>query len=912
MIDVDSWENPVILLYFLICAEGTVSDRVKYLHETGRWGSTTKPRNQARHTKGTTVADKFILNCPIRGQIKVGKKTKGKLSPSEEYYRVEALKHLIKLGYPAENIKIEAIVKKFGNSGRNSFRCDFAVLDTDASLVSSSDPDEMLNHTIILGEIKKDNAKSDYVKTTQVKPLLDFATNEKCIGIYWDNIEQRVFWQKVEKGKRVTYEGAINFLPKYGDEIETKPFTYEDLSPADSLIEMFDRVEDILHQASFDHSQRYEIILQIVLVKIFDEHSYAGRQDQPVDIQDYESLGVSPTTALSRFNKILSRAISFYEKHLPNEVSKTLAINGDVLLEITKIISPILITRSKRDVVQTFYMKFAKHLYKWDLAQYFTPTQVTDFIIDVLNPQFGEHVYDPACGSADFLVGAFHKLRQYNPGFADCIWGSDNSANAVQVAVLNMLLNGDGKTNIEKTDSLETVNQKLDKYDIVVCNPPFGTKIVEKRKAVLRLFDLGHEWIKSGDIWEKDGKNLLTAQETGILFAELCIKQAKKDKGRIALIVPNGYLGNRSAKYRVFREWLLRNSKIVCICGFPRFTFKSSGADVSASVIFLEKREIPLTEINSDEAYPVSVQLIENVGWEAGNKRASIVYKRDKSDGSLIVDSDGDLIVDSDFSNALEAIRKSLACKEFDWLGTNSSLSGWSISSSVFLNDQDLTLDPKRYCKKYTLLKQTYENQNHIKLGDLVDFFDQGKDITEKAIKIKPEKEYRYVELQRIGQGDYDYESSRGWQLPSRARHFATEGDIYFASIWSSVDKWCYIGQDAKNIVVTTGCVRCRIKDSLKNYLVDLIAFMCTEGWTSQLRALARGSDGLAEINTDDMKEIIIPLIEDDDARDALIPFVDRLKKGRTTLRNTVTDMAQKKEIAIVLPPKRGSHMHLV
>lgn len=854
---------------------------------------------------------KFTLNCPIRGQIKVGRKVKGKLSPNEEYYRVEAIKHLISLGYPAENIKLEAIIKKFGNSGRNSFRCDFAVLDMNVSLIPSDDPDLLLEHAVILGEVKKDNAKSDYVKTTQVKPLLDFAKTDRCIGIYWDNVEQRVFWQKNEKGVRSTFEGSINFLPKFGSAIDTKPFTYNDLLPADSLIDLFDRVEDILHQASFGVSERYEIILQLILAKIFDEHSFAGRKDEPLEIQDYESLGVDSITALKRFDRILNRAVSFYEKHLPNKVKKKLPIDENTFLEISKLISPVLITRSKRSVVQTFYMKFAKHLYKWDLAQYFTPTQVTDFIIDVLNPQFGEHVYDPACGSADFLVGAFHNLRHYNPGFADCIWGSDNSSNAVQVAVLNMLLNGDGKTNIDKIDSLETVKKRLDKYDIVVCNPPFGTKIVEKRKSVLRNFDLGHEWIFNGEKPKLNDKSLLDSQETGILFAELCIKQAKASSGRIALIVPNGYLGNRSPKYYLLRHWLLRHARITCICGFPRFTFKSSGADVSASVIFLEKREEPLASIDKNESYPVAIQLINNVGWEAGNKRASIIYKRDIEDGSLIVDSNGQLIIDSDFETTLNEIRNSIASKEFDWLGKCKSIDGWTIDSSVFLDDKDLTLDPKRYCKKISELKDQYKNNKHYVLGDLLDFYDQGKDLDGKQIKIQPELIYHYVELQRIGQGDYDFESMRGWMLPSRAKHFAEPGDIYIASIWSSVDKWCYIGDDTKNFIVTNGCIRCRVKLDQLHVLPDLVAFMCTEGWTSQLRSLARGSDGLAEICVEDLKTVFIPKLNST-TRKSLEPFINRLKQGRVTLKNTINDMIHDDLINTYYPKKRGSHMHLV
>lgn len=858
------------------------------------------------------MTEQYVINCPLRGKIKVGKKIKGRLSHTEEFYRVEAINHLISLGYPKDQIILEPIVKKFGNGGRNSFRSDFAVLDISPTSIDKNNIEHVLEHVIVLGEVKKDNENYDYVKETQVKPMLDFSSLDKCIGIYWDNIERRVFWKKNISGKREIFEGGVNFIPRFGENIETRPLSYNELEPSDSLVSLFDRIEDILHQASYDHSQRYEIILQIILSKIFDEHSFAGRPDSHLEIQDFTSLGVSGAVALQKMNALLNRAVSFYEKHLPNKVSKKFPLDEELILDICKLISPIFITRSRRDVVQTFYMKFAKHLYKWDLAQYFTPTQVTDFIVDIINPQFGEHVYDPACGSADFLVGAFHKLRQYNAGFADCIWGNDNSSNAVQVAILNMLLNGDGKTNINKKDSLETVNEALNRYDIVLCNPPFGTRIIEKRKSVLRMYDLGHEWESNGELYKKNDRELLASQETGILFAELCVKQAKSEKGRIALIVPNGYLGNRSKKYRVFREWLLLHTKVACIVGFPRFTFKSSGADVSASVIFLEKREQPLKTLGEYEDHPLSIQIIKNVGWEAGNKRATPIYKRDPLDGSFVLNDDGELIIDSDFESSLHDINSSIASTEFSWFNNKNSYEGWSIQASEILSDPELTLDPKRYCEKFVTLVERYKQGQYLTLGDLVDFSDEKTSWKGKKIPLAKEKEYKYVELQKIGQGDYDYEPMRGWQLPSRAKHFAEPGDIFFASIWSSVDKWCYIDESAEGIVVTNGCVRCRLKEEHSDWLPDLISFMCTEGWTSQLRALARGSDGLAEIHTEDLKRVIVPKLTSEEVKENLEHYSQSLISGRTNLRSAVLEMIRNNKIDTYFPEKRSSHIHLV
>jgi type I restriction enzyme M protein len=861
------------------------------------------------------MSTKLTLKCPIRGVLKASKKSKDGLTSSEEYFRVEAIKYLIANGYPSENIKIEPIVKKFGNAGRNSFRSDFAVLDVPVDSIDTSNVETLLDHAIIICEVKRDNAKSDYVKHTQVKPMLDFAKLDKCLGLYWDNIEQRVFWQENKKGKRDVKEGPLSFLPDFGSDIQNKPMTFNDTKPSDSLIEIFERIEDILHQAAFDPEKRYEIILQLLLAKIFDEHAFEGRPDKPMVIQDFSVLGTPKNNVKDKFDKLLAKAVTYYEKHLPNKIPSTTPLTPDTIIEILKILAPVRIIHSKRNIIQTFYMKFAKDLYRWDLAQFFTPTTVTDFIVDIVNPQFGDHVCDPACGSADFLVAAFHVGREFNHGYADCVWGVDNSANAVQISVLNMVLNGDGKTNIKKDDSLENADKSKNRYDIMLCNPPFGTKIVEKRPNVLKNFDLGYVWIENDKGELEKTKKILSSQETGLLFAEVCVKQARSQKGRIGIILPNGYLGNRSHKYRVFREWLLKTCKLVGMVSFPRFTFKTSGADVSASVLFLEKREKPLEKLISED-YEFFVELIENLGWEAGNKKAATLYQRSIEDGSFIVNDDGDLVIDSDFKEAISRIRSSNAAEHFDWLSEGQdeteNQGSWSVSISEVIEDSDLTLDPKRYCKKVFSLRQELVKEKHFLLGDLVDFIPERTTSKGESFRALSSAEYSYVEIGDIGYGDFNSKKLRGWELPSRGRHFTENGDIYFGAIWGSVVKWCYVGEGYDNHVVTNGCHRCRIKPGKEKYLVDLVAYMNTEGWATQLRSLARGSDGLAEVIPEDARGVIIPKIKTKKVRDVVTPFVDNLKKGRVTVKSTISGLLESETWDITEPKKRPSHIVLV
>lgn len=860
----------------------------------------------------------LTLTCPIRGLLKTGAKSKDGLKPSEEYFRVEAIKHLIKLGYPKENIKVEAVVKKFGNSGRNSMRADLVVLDIPVGQVPSGDVDTLLEHAILLCEVKRESNKSDYVANTQVKPLLDFAKHQKSIALYWDNVDQRVFWYEYAGEKRTIKEGALVLLPKFGRDISVKPICFNDLHPTDELTDLFDRIADILHAASIDLDQRFSVMLQLLLAKLFDEHGHVGQPSADMDIQDYQALGHSPSHAISLFNKLLAKAIGYYQNHLPRPVDSKLPgkVSGESLLEICKTLAPIKLIASKRDVVQTFYMKFAKGLYKWDLAQFFTPPTVTDFIVDVLNPQFGEHIKDPACGSADFLTAAFHKRRAIDPTFASCIWGADNSKNAVQVAVLNMLLNGDGKSNIKETDSLENAHQESNRYDIMVCNPPFGVRIVEKRPSVLKNFELGYEWERDGKTggFRKKSK-LLESQETGILFSEVCVIQAKDQKGRIGIILPNGYLANRSHKYQVYRDWLLRHTRIIAICGFPRFVFKTSGADVSASVLYLEKRSTPLTSVDEDDDYSFTVQMIENVGWNLGDKKAAPRYVRNQEDGSYVVNQDGERILDADFSRILDDIRRSDAAHENQWLvnglTVESGERGWSIPISEVLDDPDLTIDPKRYTKKFKNLQDSIRSRKHHNLGDLVDFIPERKTSSGISIKKASKSRYNYIEIAEIGHGDYKTTEYLGWELPERAKHFAEPEDIYIGSIWSSVSKWCIIARDAKDTVVTNGCHRLRMKENKKHLLVDVVAFMCSEAYTVQMRAYARGSDGLAEVPELDVKKLLVPELTDVE-RDELEPYVESLLSGAPDLHGKVNKIIEGNHSSMPFIPKRASHVILV
>ncbi len=735
----------------------------------------------------------------------------------------------------------------------------------------------------------------------QVKPAMSFLPDSSALGIYWDDVEQRIFHFVTEGKIRKVYDLPINKLPQYGAALGSSFLNYGDLEPAKTLLSVFIQIEDELHAYTVDKSKRFTILLQLLLAKIFDEHVHQNSKKE-LEFQDFSALKLSDSVVTERMNALLDKAVKFYGTYLPEKVPNKFQVTNVIALrKVTKLLAPLNILSSRRDVIQEFYMYFAKGLYKWDLAQYFTPNEVVDCIINIVNPGNGEHVKDPACGSGDFLISTLRWSKNHEWDASDSVWGSDSSSQAVQVSILNMVLNGDGKSNIALEDSLAHVPKDIAKFDVMVCNPPFGVKIKESRPEILKHFDLGHNWIRSGGKWKR-GKTLVRDQEKGILFAELCVRQSLSG-GRVGIIVPNGYLGNRSSRYVIFRNWLLHHTRVVSIICLPRFTFKKSGADVSASLLFLERRKKELKSLDATSPYMFHVGMVTSVGWSVGDKRADRIFARNPESGTILVDNNNEPIPDADFDEVLNDLFASPARKYFKWLmhGRKSSGSntGWAMHISRVLQNDDLMLDPKRLNRKFVEVQLSITRKSHFKLGDVIEI------IPESKKKFVPSKSYRYVELGDISEGGYSAVTLRGWELPSRARHEAHSGEIFAGKIWGSVGKWFMAGGKTEDLVVTNGCYRLRVKKGKQDLLPDLIIGMCSEAYRVQMRGYATGSDGLAEVSEPDICSVVLPRLKTPMARSLAKEYLQLYIGGKGTLKNAVRDMEKTATEAFPQIPER-------
>ena len=360
---------------------------------------------------------------------------------------------------------------------------------------------------------------------------------------------------------------------------------------------------------------------------------------------------------------------------------------------------------------------------------------------------------------------------------------------------------------------------------------------------------------------------------------------AKPGTGRVGIILPNGYLGNASTEYTALREWILRHARVVAVVAFPRFTFKRSGADVSASVVVVQRRESPLASASDSEEYPIYFGMIESVGWRAGDKTAKPVYLRDQETGAIVLDEDNNAILDSDFDTLLEEYRRSAAADLYPWIlnGRRRPDGAQTHSTSVteVIRSGRLILDPKRYCAKYRELREEIASRPHITIGDVLEKVDQEK-FTPAASSL-----YGYVEIEDIGCGSHDFKELRGWQLPGRAKLRASVRDVFIAHVWGCAGKWFVVSDGAAHdrMVVTNGCTRFRIMAGREDLFVDLVAGLSSEVFAVQMRALATGSDGLAQVAPDDILSIPLPRVTRGKERELLAALAEELTSGGVKFR---------------------------
>lgn len=313
---------------------------------------------------------------------------------------------------------------------------------------------------------------------------------------------------------------------------QTKAFTRDEFSrllyKCHNIIRNNDKLSP---EAAFDE------ISKILFIKIRYERDNTGTQifskDAFVKLKDaYNSMKSKDAPEFYQF--LFEKTKEDFSKDNLFDPNETIRIRETSFEKIVEELQVYNLSTTSDDVKGIAFEKFLGRTFRGELGQFFTPRTIVEFMVSVLDPQEGEYICDPCCGSGGFLIRAFEYVREQieseleqrkeevkkqlipenyddlNPkeqeaidakvsdAFAkmnfevdvnnakgrlrslsfDCIYGTDANPRMARTAKMNMIMHGDGHGGVHHHDGLLNVNGIWDgRFDVILTNPPFGARV---------------------------------------------------------------------------------------------------------------------------------------------------------------------------------------------------------------------------------------------------------------------------------------------------------------------------------------------------------------------------------------------------------------------------------------------------
>ena len=412
----------------------------------------------------------------------------------------------------------------------------------------------------------------DYAERMDV-PII-FACNGSSFKSQYLENSQPLFLNSVEVNAPLSLNLLERFHVTQSNEIFTVP--KEVIKSRDELIQLFSELNGDLRAAGLRAGiERFSEFANLLFLKLLSEKGDHEIWDQLRNLSDKDILPYLNDVAMKRLRDSYGGEV----------ISQTAIPDAATLRRIVNTLHPLSLTAVDEDIKGVAFEHFIQKTTDTqnDLGEYFTPRHIVRFMVRLLNPKFGESVYDPFCGTGGFLTESFkhislqksHGYDTYDTLHKKTVYGREITTTA-RIAKMNMILFGDGHSGVEQQDSLKKSTSA--EFNNVLSNIPFSQTI---DAAVLDLV----------------GYSVRDADQACVMR---CFDSLKPG-GSMAIVVPDGFLVNR--KHVELRRFLFQHSRIRFIVKLPRGCF-APYTDAKTGVIFLTGKEVDKT----DWFYRVSVK----------------------------------------------------------------------------------------------------------------------------------------------------------------------------------------------------------------------------------------------------------------------------------------------------------------
>ena len=597
----------------------------------------------------------------------------------EEYVRQTIERRLVEEHkYPINQIAVEFTLK----NGSRRPRADIVIFGRDSEKVQSA--------IRIIVECKKSTINPSATKDgiEQLKSYMSLCVN--CEWGMWTNSVQRFVFHKVED--RTTGERSFeeyNDIPSAeGNIAEIDRPTRNNLKNAvdDNLLFVFRTCHDYIYANDGLHKDKaFFEFLKIIFCKIEDEKNFPRKLDFYATSLERKNPD-GQLTVKNRIEKIFGRVKLRYPQIFSD--TDSLELTPRSLARVVSELQKYSLLNTNIDIKGKAYEEIVGANLRGDRGEFFTPRNIMKMVVAMIDPELDEKVLDSSCGTGGFPVIAMtHVMNKLEKVFVDefnsqrADWNEgvrrqfqeqvsdlarnnffafDLNPDLVKAAKMNMVMNNDGSGNIWQANSLLPPHEWSDEFkrglaerfnlapeqirnansiglfDVIVTNPPFGSKIPIDDEHILRQFELAHIWAfdEDNDIWYMTNR-LQTSVPPEILFVERCT-QFLKSGGRMGIVLPDSILGSPGLGY--IRTWIIRNHKILASIDLHADTFQPHNG-TQTSVLILRKKT--LEEVLSEELhgiidYEIFMAQVEKVGHD---KRGNSTFKRDADGREILVDN---------------------------------------------------------------------------------------------------------------------------------------------------------------------------------------------------------------------------------------------------------------------------------
>lgn len=450
-------------------------------------------------------------------------------------------------------------------------------------------------------------------------------------------------------------------IPKRGDDDVPKP-TKGSLVPAVDLKSVFQRIHNYVYaNQGIQKDRAFEEILKVIFVKVYDEQYSPTLQFYILDREDIEDVR-------QRLNSLFRKVKNEYKYIF--EGNDEIQLNDSVLRYVVSELQRFTFVDTATDVKGEAYEELVGPNLRGDRGEFFTPRNVCNMTVEMVFSLFDQgdisspgslRILDPAVGTGGFLISSvkyiseiFEQRSLHSDQVRDRVrkvanrnlYGIDFNPFLVKVAQMNMVMHGDGSSNIVHTNSLQEPKKwtskaqntvPLESFDAIITNPPFGTKAVVDNADILSQYEMQ----SVGSVNPRDS---LPPEQ---LFIERGL-QFLKPGGIMGIVLPDSILSNPGLEW--LREWLLGKASILASIDLPVETFQPH-TGTQTSVLILQKHK---ENSKPPEDYNIFMSIPEAVGHD---RRGNPVFEK-TPDGDIQVSEDGQPVLDDDLPRVAEEFKQ--------------------------------------------------------------------------------------------------------------------------------------------------------------------------------------------------------------------------------------------------------------